>query len=204
VLIVPKRTTCRVGRVRLIIAELDRREVLAIDGALVTGAVRTVLDCLCLLPEVEGLDLLDRALQRRLFSLNDLSERTRHQVGRRGAPKLARLIGTAAGGARFAAERQLVALLRRSKVVGWAPNAPIRVADRVVAVGDVVFERARLVVEVDGLAFHITPERFQRDRIRQNLLVTAGWTVLRFTWRDLVERPSYVIGTIRRQLAEDR
>jgi very-short-patch-repair endonuclease len=203
VLIVPRRTTCRVGSVHLIVAQLDRRDVVPIDGALVTSAARTVLDCLCLLPEADGLDLLERALQRGVLSLTDLSERARHHAGRRGAPKLARLIRTAAGGTRFAAERQLVRLLHRSGLVGWAANMPIRVGDRVVAIGDVVFEAPRLVVEVDGLAFHVTPERFQRDRTRQNLLVTAGWKVLRFTWRDLAERPTYVIGTIRRQLAED-
>jgi very-short-patch-repair endonuclease len=62
----------------------------------------------------------------------------------------------------------------------------------------VVFASAKLVVEVDGLAFHVTPERFQRDRQRQNRLVAAGWTVLRFTWMDLTERPSYVVASVRR------
>jgi very-short-patch-repair endonuclease len=38
-----------------------------------------------------------------------------------------------------------------------------------------------LVIEVDGWAYHRTPDRFQRDRERQNRLVAAGWTVLRFT-----------------------
>ena len=61
-----------------------------------------------------------------------------------------------------------------------------------------VFPGAKLVVEVDGLAHHVTPDRFQADRQRQNRLVAAGWTVLRFTWRDLTERPGYVVATIGR------
>jgi len=66
----------------------------------------------------------------------------------------------------------------------------------VIGIGDVVFDRMKLVLEVDGLAYHTTPERFERDRRRQNRLVLAGWTVLRFTWRDITARPAYVLATI--------
>lgn len=64
-----------------------------------------------------------------------------------------------------------------------------------------VFEEQRLVVEIDGWAYHSTPDRFQGDRTRQNRIVAAGWDVLRFTWRDVTERPGYVIATIRATLA---
>ena len=102
------------------------------------------------------------------------------------------------GGERSAGERRLTELLRAARITGWEANAEIRDGDGLIGVGDVVFASAKLVVEVDGLAFHVTPERFQRDRQRQNRLVAAGWTVLRFTWRDLTERPSYVVASVRR------
>ncbi len=70
-----------------------------------------------------------------------------------------------------------------------------------IGVGDVVFEAHRVVIEIDGRAYHVTADRFERDRERQNRLVAAGWTVLRFTWRDLTERPRYVIDTVRAILA---
>jgi very-short-patch-repair endonuclease len=38
---------------------------------------------------------------------------------------------------------------------------------------------------------------FRRDRQRQNAVVLAGWTVLRFTWHDLTQRPNEVIAEIR-------
>jgi len=50
---------------------------------------------------------------------------------------------------------------------------------------------------VDGWAWHVDVERFQADRRRQNRLVAAGWTVLRFTWHDLTGRPAEVIAEIR-------
>ena len=62
-----------------------------------------------------------------------------------------------------------------------------------------LFDHVRPKVQAGELQLigEVTPERFQRDRSRQNRLVAAGWTVLRFTWRDLVERPGYVVRTIR-------
>ncbi len=74
------------------------------------------------------------------------------------------------------------------------------VAGHVVAVLDLAFPDRRLAIEIDGWAWHHNPERFQEDPRRQNALVAAGWTVLRFTWADLVERPEHVLATVVRIL----
>ena len=66
---------------------------------------------------------------------------------------------------------------------------------------DVAFPDIRLAIEVDGFAYHSGDERFQRDRSRQNLLIAAGWRVLRFTWADIEDRPEYVISSIHSLLA---
>ncbi|GAA1632546.1 PDDEXK family nuclease [Georgenia ruanii] len=44
----------------------------------------------------------------------------------------------------------------------------------------------RLVAEVDGRIAHAD---FEAERERLNALTLAGDTVLRFTWRQLVDRP---------------
>ncbi len=62
---------------------------------------------------------------------------------------------------------------------------------------DVAFVVHRLAVEVDGWAWHSDVDRFAHDRRRQNALVLAGWTVLRFTWHDLKSRPEAVVAQIR-------
>jgi very-short-patch-repair endonuclease len=54
---------------------------------------------------------------------------------------------------------------------------------------------------VDGWAWHVDVERFGRDRRKQNALEVAGWTVLRFTWHDLTQRPEAVIAEIRAVMA---
>jgi very-short-patch-repair endonuclease len=164
---------------------------------LLTTRSRTVLDCVRLLPERPATELLDRAFQLKWIDFDELVHRGHELVGRSGAPRVAKLVRTMGSGARSEAERRLVAILRRAGMTGWQANVPIEENGVVIAVGDLVFERSRLVIEVDGWAYHVTPERFQRDRDRQNRLIAAGWTVLRFTWSDLRTRPGHVVAVIR-------
>jgi very-short-patch-repair endonuclease len=181
---------------------LDSCDLQSVEGVPVTSRARTVVDCLRVLPERPAIELLDRALQRRWITVADLARRVQGHFGRRGARRLVRLLGLATSGTRSAAERLAAQLLRQSGIGGWVANVPIRDGHGLIGVGDIVFSRLKLVIEIDGRAFHVSPEQFQTDRERQNRLVAAGWTVLRFTWRDLTERPAYVIGTIRAMLAE--
>lgn len=53
-----------------------------------------------------------------------------------------------------------------------------------------------VAVEVDGFASRVSVDRFQDDRTRQNALVRAGWTVLRFTWADVTRRPEATATTL--------
>jgi very-short-patch-repair endonuclease len=172
-----------------------------VDGAPATSRVRTVVDCLRLLPERAAVDLLDRALQQGWITLAELRRAATGYIGRAGAPRLARLARLAGSGARSAAERVAVRLLRDAGITGWTANAPVHDDDGLIGLVDVAFESVKLALEFDGWAYHVTPDRFISDRRRQNRLVAAGWTVLRFTWRDLAERPEYVIGTITAMLA---
>lgn len=66
---------------------------------------------------------------------------------------------------------------------------------------DYAWPAARLAVEVDGYEDHSGLEAFGYDRRRQNVLVLAGWTVLRFTWADVRDRPGSVATQIGRALA---
>ena len=97
-------------------------------------------------------------------------------------------------------ERVAQAVLTTGGVTGWVSNHPLRIGGDVVAYLDIAFPDVLLAIEIDGWAWHTDPERFQRDRKRQNALVAAGWTVLRFTWADLIERPEQVLATVVRTL----
>lgn len=191
----------RLAGVRFLRWALPRSDVTRFEGADITTRERTVVDCLRLLDEVSAAELLDHALQLEWITVSELSARSRDLVGRKGAPRLVRAMSRAASGGHSDAERRLHALLRSAGIRGWRANVPIDGQLGLTAVGDVVFRAARLVVEIDGYAYHTSPERFRADRHRQNRLVAHGWTVLRFTWRDLRERPDYVVATIMTTLA---
>lgn len=65
---------------------------------------------------------------------------------------------------------------------------------------DFVWPHARLVVEVDSWSAHCTPHAFQADRTQSNAVQLAGWTILRFTHRDVTRRPQLVAAQVRRAL----
>lgn len=50
---------------------------------------------------------------------------------------------------------------------------------------DFAWPERRLIVEADGAGVHASAAALRDDVRRQNALVAAGWTVLRFTWADL-------------------
>jgi hypothetical protein len=181
---------------------VPEHDLLLIDSTLVTTRQRAIFDCLRVLPEPQALALLERALQKRWITMNEVLQRTQARYGRWGTPRLLDLVRQVNSGARSAAERLAIRLLRRAGVTGWRANIPISDDTGTIGDGDLVFEKERLVVELDGWAYHSSPERFQRDRTRQNRLVAAGWTVLRFTWRDLVDRPEEFVRTIQITLAK--
>ncbi len=98
-------------------------------------------------------------------------------------------------------ERALHLAFRRAGVRGWLGNAPVLAGGRL-WYPDVLFEDLRLIVEIDGHAHHSTDAQRDADRRRQNLLVEARYTVLRFTPRQIADEPldllSSVSGTMAR------
>jgi very-short-patch-repair endonuclease len=142
-----------------------------------------------------GADIMDRALQRDT-SLTPLWQAHVRNKGRYGSPRARILLQAADAGARSRAERILVQLLQGAGITGWVTNYPVGPY-----LIDNAFPDSMVAIEVDGLAFHSDPEKFQRDRKRQNYLILNGWRVLRFTWRDLTERPERVLTEIRQAIS---
>jgi very-short-patch-repair endonuclease len=170
-------------------------------GLPITTRQTTVLDHAGRLRRREADDVMDRALQLGWLQRRDIERRLQQQPGRTGNVTLRRILDATADGAAARSERVLHQLLRQASLSGWQANYDVWRDGVLIGVIDVAFVKERIAIEVDGWAFHIGRSRFQRDRTRQNELSGVGWTVLRFTWADLIERPGYVTATIRRQLA---
>ena len=182
-------------RVRIHRLPLGSGDVVLMRRLPVTDRVRTIADCASILPRHEVGDLLDRAVQRGWLTGVDIAGVIERHQRRPGNAAMRTLAAGLVAGAHFPAERLLHKLLRANGIIGWSPNHPV-VSDGHVDVVDVAFPDYRLAIEVDGRAYHSGPERFQADRTRQNRLVGLGWTVLRFTWSDLTDRPAYVLTAI--------
>ena len=164
-----------------------------------TGAVEALVDTLEVLPPREAESLLYHALQRNWMALTDIekardSRRKRNQ--HTGA--LERLHALVFGGVQSHAERRMRALLRTNKLRGWKGNYRIHDSSgRTLAILDFAHPDLRIALEVDGRAFHSDHLAFERDHIRQNVIVVQEWLVLRFTWKQITQSPARVVATVR-------
>ncbi len=62
---------------------------------------------------------------------------------------------------------------------------------------DALWSRQRLIVELDGYAFHRTRAAFERDHARDTALQQAGYRVLRVTDRRLGEEAEAIAAILR-------
>jgi very-short-patch-repair endonuclease len=173
--------------------DLDLRDVVEVGGLGLTARPLTVLETAAVLPH--GSAFLDRALQRHV-DFTAVYRAYCRNLGTHGGARVAELLMGAADRADSAAERVIVKLLRAAGITGWLLGVPF---GRWTI--DLAFPDAKVAVEVDGWAWHVDVDRFRADRRKGNALARAGWTVLRFTWHDLVNRPAYVVAEIRAALA---
>jgi very-short-patch-repair endonuclease len=190
----PARARIRVHRV----GPIDRRDIRDFRGIPITSPPRTILDLAFALdlPRLEA--VVATGERRGIVRTAELEEQLGRNRGRRGAPALAMLLGRIAKPAltRSVAERRLLSLLRSRGLRGFNTNVPIAPYEV-----DVAWPAERVVVELDGYAFHADRAAFERDRHRDAELQARGYRVIRVTWRQLVHDPAAVADRIARTLA---
>lgn len=176
------RSGIRLHRVRRLGA--DERTVK--DGIPITTPARTIMDVAATVGgrELEG--IVARAERERLVAPEQLVRLLRRSRGRAGAGALSRVLALPEGAAftRSEAEVELLALIRRAGLP--APRCNARFGAYEI---DFLWPSSRLAVEVDGYAHHSTRPRFEGDRRRDARLIGEGLTVLRLTWRQIMEEP---------------
>lgn len=184
-------------------SHLPDDEVSAVGGIPATTVARTLLDLAAFLAHREVERALAQAEVLRLYeklSLPDLLER---YPGRRGAAIAREAIAAVSLGStltRSELEERFLGFLDRFGFARPAVNADLAVASRWF-VADFAWRRARLIVELDGYAFHSTAAAFERDRARDRALSVDGWRVVRVTWRQLHDEPEALAIDLRRLLA---
>jgi very-short-patch-repair endonuclease len=154
------------------------------DGLPLTTPARTLQDLATILPQHQ----LDRATEEaqvlRLVTREELEQLP-------SRPALKRALHTEPALTRSEAERKLLDLVRAARLP--RPETNVQVAGYEV---DFLWRDHRLVVEVDGFAFHATRTASERDRTRDATLQAAGYRVVRLTWRQLTDEPHAVVARL--------
>ncbi len=175
------------------------------EGVRVTTVPRTLLDLAEVLPVREVVAAIDRATARRLFAADAVRATMARATGRRGLRTLrAALLVTRPQDVltRSELERRALRLIRDARLPRPEVNAPL-LGHEV----DLLWRDRRLAVELDGRAFHDTPNAFEADRRRDADRLARGWRVLRLTWRQVVADPAWVasrLGAVLASGGEDR
>ena len=155
---------------------------LCIGGLAVVSVARAVIDAgLEMKRQNDVRALVAEAVQRGRVQPDELSAEL-FIAPRRGSRPLRVALEEVHGGARSAPEAVLLCELRSmDSLPPYELNANVYDDHgRLLACADVVFRKQRLLVEVDGVAWHLSPERWAADLERHTRLEAAGWTVRRY------------------------
>lgn len=171
-----------------------------VDGIPVTTTGRTLLDLARHLHPAALEEVVEQAIRRHRFDLREVTRCLLEHPRQPGAPRLRRLLDELAerdaAHVRSALERDFLALCRDHDLPRPAVNARVEGLEV-----DVLWSRRRLIVELDGYAYHAGRAAFEHDRERDQRLALAGYTVVRITYRQLREKPETIVHRLRRLLA---
>jgi very-short-patch-repair endonuclease len=203
--------TCDGARVRFARVKQHRStlipasHVMIRDGIPMTTVARTLFDLSAVVRPGRVARALDTALARRMVTLAEISRVARDLSGRgRRKVTVIRAI-LAERGMDFVApetdlEQEFVALIAGSDLL--QPARQVNLGDQLAWIGrvDFVYRDARVVIETDGKEHHSSLLDRQWDAARDAALTAAGWTVMRFSWFDIVHRPRQTLSRIRRHV----
>ena len=179
---------------------LTEADVTIIDGIPCTTLPRTLLDLAEVVDKRAVEKAIDQAEVLRKFDLRAVNEVLSRAAGRRGAAVLRRVLAEYARPTLTdrELEERFFALCRSAALPRPAMNEWITLDGGIAYKADFLWRAERLIVETDGWGSHGTRQAFENDRRRDRRLSVAGWTVVRFTWRDVEREPEEVIETLAR------
>ena len=187
------------------VARLRSDEVEEVDGLAVTSVTRTLLDLACTLPLELAVVALDAALHAGALDHARLRTGLGGVFGVPGSRRAARAVELADGRSESVGESRSRVVLHHQGVPPSGLQHEIRLAGRLLARTDFVWEEHRLVGEFDGRIKYgrlLRPGQGPGDAVfeekrREDMVREAGWGVIRWCWDDL-RQPAELAGRIRR------
>ena len=181
-----KRNVSVVGRRQVVIhrAELGPDDV----SGIATSRELTLMQCLRSLPDDEALAIADSALRH---GEDATLRRVVASVRGAGSAKVRRIAAEADARAANPFESVTRAICLQVPGLRVTPQV-VLTTDHYWACPDLVDRERRIIVECESWEWHGDRKGFLKDVRRYTLLSADGWTVLRFTWDDVMLRPAWV------------
>lgn len=176
------------------------------EGLSTVLVARAVTDACLGLPDLAPVRaLVAEAVQRGRCDVEQLA-RELDRAPQNGSGHLRTALEEVGAGARSRPEARLLRALRSlPRLPAFELNADVHDATGGwLGRPDVVFRSLRLVVEVDGQRWHLSPDRWVADVERHTRLEAAGWTVLRYPAARVLADPDGVaaeVAAVARRLA---
>jgi very-short-patch-repair endonuclease len=182
-----------------VLANTDAAEV---DGIPVTSLAWTVVDYAAIANQRQVRLVLEALERRRVYIGRELDELLERTPNRKGVKTLRNAIAEMNGPAPWlqsVLEETFRELIRASDLPGYEANVLVE--------GELVnalWRQERVIVELDGFAFHKSRAQFEADRRRDAKLTIAGYCVLRITQQRLQHEPEAVLDDLRKLLSAAR
>jgi very-short-patch-repair endonuclease/predicted transcriptional regulator of viral defense system len=180
---------------------LTPADITIVDAIPCTIVARTLLDLAECLNRRNLERAFDQAEVSGVFDLLAIQDQLRRNPTRKAAKLIRQLLETHYIGRTptwTELEEAFLALIRRLGLPDPEVNAWIVLGDGLRAIRvDFVWRDLRVIVETDGHASHRTRQQFELDRVRDQRLTVAGYTVIRTTWRQIMSRPHELEPTLR-------
>lgn len=173
-----------------------------VDGIPVTSLAWTVVDYAAIAHSQRVRSVLEALERRGVYIGRELDELLARTPNRKGVRILRAALADLTGPAPWfqsELEEFFRELIRGSDLPDYEAN--VMVEGEVV---DALWREERVIVELDGYAFHKSRARFEADRRRDAKLQVAGYRVLRITQERLMNEPRAVLAEIRALLSAAR
>ena len=175
---------------------LSSRDVTTRGGLRITNLARTMIDLAWVLDDAWLRACFDSAVRQNRAIVSWLCRALHnHGPGRRGIRRLRALLQEYRQTDEVPDSALESLALELAKAVGKTPQLHYNVLDGAhhVAEVDLAWPKLRLGIECDGWRHHGTRAAFVRDRARDRALFSLGWSVLRYSWEDVVHNADEVI-----------